>query len=135
MHKEAVATNLCYTPLYLQFHKICFAFLMTVQLLVLYEKHSHQGYAQPISVLKTRSPTGTRLYSFFSTRTKLYSKTRMFLQIDQTGQVSGTLNCSSQFGESAKRLYYILASINLSYNLSRIYRYALICFKNIIISR
>ncbi|XP_031551778.1 fibroblast growth factor 1-like [Actinia tenebrosa] len=81
----------------LKLFKMCFALLVSMELLTLYKNKSQQGDAQPIKDLKTRQSTGARLSTSITTRTKLLSRTRMFLQIDRNGKVSGTVNCSNPY--------------------------------------
>jgi hypothetical protein len=99
-----VLTQFSHCDFYLQFIKLCFACIVTVQLLALYEKHSHQGHAQAISVLKTRTSTVAPLSTSITKQAKLYSRTRMFMQINQNGQVSGTANCNSLYGKSFRMI-------------------------------
>ncbi|XP_031551801.1 uncharacterized protein LOC116289053 [Actinia tenebrosa] len=58
----------------------------------------HQGFAQPTGVLRTKPSTQLSNFHSIKLNTKLFSRTLLFLQINQNGEVSGTTSCSSQFG-------------------------------------
>lgn len=88
----------------LQYVKYYLAVFMTISTCNNY----HQGYAQPISVLRTRPSTLNDNFYSVKSDVKLFSRTLLFLQIDQNGKVSGTMNCSSQFGEPDKHFHLIL---------------------------
>lgn len=82
----------------LQFFKMCIALFVSMHLSALFDNNGHAASAQPVSILKV-SPNATQLSTSITTRAKLFSKTRMFLQIDQNGQVGGTVNCNDQYSK------------------------------------
>lgn len=73
---------------------LCSFFQILIVLLVMVTIHGR-------SILHTRDiDTVTWLHSSISMPVKLYSKTLMFLQITQDGQVSGNLDCNSKYGKN-----------------------------------